>query len=78
MLGTPQQISEAFSEHFRNLANPDRSTEFSQSYKDDAVFNRMLIDDICSASEDNIEYMMRRCMASLTHSPMAKLPMYMS
>ena len=56
VLGTPQQISEAFSEHFHNLANPDRSTEFSQSYKDDAVFNRMLIDDICSASEDNIEY----------------------
>ena len=68
VLGTPQQISEAFSEHFHNLTNPDHSTEFSQSYKDDAVFNRMLIDDICSASEDNIEYITHEEMYGIINS----------
>ena len=68
VLSTPQQISEAFREHFHNLANPDHSAEFLQYYKEDAMFNRMLIDDICSASEDNIEYITHEEMCGIINS----------
>jgi hypothetical protein len=52
---TPEQIAEAFGNYFQTLAQPTVNSEFSQLYKDDAVTNRNLINDISGYATGNLE-----------------------